>query len=92
MKPRYVLRRRDTMQFFKPVKSAFLKRWKQDDPRRKQWTDDIDKAALYDGKGIKPLLGHFRNSLNTTEDKGVEFEAVKIILMQSGGVFDATIE
>lgn len=77
MKQRYVIRRTDTGQYYKRTKSAYLKSWKPDDPRRSNWTPCLDDATLYDLAGIRSIAGHYRNSLNQ-EDKGVSFEVFEV--------------
>lgn len=81
MKARFALQRTDTGQYYKKTKSGYLKNWAPDDPRRKQWTPDIDEATLYSETGIRPIAGWHRN---TSEKTGVTFVVVEVKMMVSG--------
>jgi hypothetical protein len=53
----YAVRRKDTGEFFKNVKSGWLKSWPKDDPRRSNWTPELSQATLYPLRGAKPIVG-----------------------------------
>lgn len=52
----YVVRRTDTGQYYKKMKSGFNKFWTADDPRLQRWTDDVELATTYTKNGIKQAL------------------------------------
>lgn len=58
----FVVRRNDNGQFFKKVKSAFLKDWPKDDVRRQHWTEDVEEATFYTKKGIKQAFATAKES------------------------------
>lgn len=58
----YIVRRKDNGQYYKTVKSSFLKNWKEDDPRRSHWTDDVEMATTYTLSGIKNALAVAKRS------------------------------
>ena len=53
----YVVRKKSTGEFFKNVKPSWLKDWPANDPRRSNWTKDLDKASLYSFLGAKVIIG-----------------------------------
>ena len=53
----YVVRKKSTGEFFKNVKPSWLKDWPANDPRRSNWTPDLEKASLYSLMGAKVIIG-----------------------------------
>ena len=85
----YVLRRKDTGEFYKRTKSGYLKSWKPDDPRRRFWTPDLELATLYPWKGIKVLATQTRNSVKANLKYGApdfEIEIVRLKIVEDGVV------
>ena len=58
----YAVRRNSDFFYFKKTKSAYLKSWKKDDPRRQNWTPEASSVTLYALNGAVVLLGKYRNS------------------------------
>lgn len=54
----FVLRRKDTGEYFTKFKSDIPKDWNPDDPWRRHWTKKLELASFYSRKGIKPLRGN----------------------------------
>jgi hypothetical protein len=73
----YALRRKDTGEFHRRVRLPRFCNWDVADPRRSNWTPDLGKATYYPLKGIRSLLGRYRNSHFCLNGK-VEVEAVRI--------------
>ncbi len=58
----YAVRRKSDDWYYKRTKSAYLKQWKNGDPRRQHWTPDANEASFYPLTGIKSILGNLRGS------------------------------
>jgi len=82
----FVLRRKDTGEYFKRPKGGYRWGWDKDDPRRKHWTKDLELASLYPKSGIKSLRGNVAGESGmlhgiekvTLED--LEIVRVKVVL------------
>jgi len=68
----YLVRRTDTGEYFRQLSSGYLKDWAVDDPRRKNWTLDIEKAKPYSLNGAISVASNQRN------DCSVEVVRLKI--------------
>ena len=55
----YVVRRCDTGEYFKKISPSWLKNWPANDPRRNNWTPDIEKAKTYTLKGAVSLAATY---------------------------------
>ena len=71
----YVVRRRDTGQFFKGSSSGYLKNWKHDDPRFSGWTPDIELAKIYTLKGAISLAALYAKAYDPSKTN-TEMEVV----------------
>ncbi len=58
----YAVRRKSDDWYYKKIKSAYLKEWNKDDPRRKHWTPDANEATFYSLSGIRSILGNLCGS------------------------------
>lgn len=72
----YVVRRKDTGEFFKNVKSSWLKSWPKDDPRRSQWTHDLSLATQYTLKGVRPIYGSLKKDRYNVDN--IEYEVIRL--------------
>lgn len=72
----YAIRRKDTSEFFKNVKSGWLKSWPKDDPRRSNWTHELKLATLYPLKGAKLIVGQLRSP--PVGEPETEYEIVRL--------------
>lgn len=78
----YVVQRTDTGEYFKQTKSGYLKSWAPDDPRRKQWTQDLELATLYTFAGARSMRA---NALQTREKENkVEAVILRLHLVAAG--------
>lgn len=73
----YVLRRKDTGEYFKNIKPSWLKDWPKDDPRRNHWTRSLSEASLYSLSGVKSLRGNQEH--NFTYRHNLEIVRVKVV-------------
>ena len=58
----YVVRRKDTGQYYKVLKSSYLKEWNKDDSRSQHWTHDVSLATPYRKEGIGQILALLRQT------------------------------
>lgn len=86
----YVLRRKDTKEYFKRTKSSYLKDWKADDPRRQSWTPKLELASIYPLSGVKSIRGQELNFQRYMKSQHgyvpFEMEIVRVRIVEDGVV------
>lgn len=80
----YVVRRRDTGQFFKGRESGYLKNWGPKDPRFSGWTLDIELAKTYTLKGASSLAALYAKAYDPSKTN-TEMEVI-LLRIQPGEV------